>query len=358
MKAVILAGGTGNRLHPIDSDVPKAMLPVFDRPLIEHTIIQLSRHGIREVVVALSYRARDIVGYFGDGARWGVKIRYSVESRPMGTAGALGLLRDIIDETFVVVNGDVVQDIDITRMITEHKAAQARITFAIARSETPEQYGVVKLDDSGAIAGFVEKPRSSDGAVESVSAGVYIMEPDVLASVSYGVAANLETDLLPRMAANGGELAGSVQEFYWRDIADLVSYRAAHKDILAGKAIIEIPATHIGEGIWLGDNVTVHPSAELIPPVFLGKNVTVRPGAVVRGGSIIGENTLIDDSATVANSIIGQGTWVGAGSEIDNCVIAGGSSVSSESVVRDYACLAAAQSPGAAAREIASEVRV
>lgn len=333
MQAVILAGGKGTRLHPLTANIPKPMVPLFDRPVMEHCICLLARHGITDIIVTVSYLARDIMRYFGDGSRLGVKIRYSVETEPLGTAGGVKLIQEMIDDTFVVVSGDAVTDFDFRAAIEKHRAASAIATLLLHQVEDPTQFGIVECDPEGYITHFVEKPRSSEVFTNTVNTGIYIMEPDALSCIPYFQPYDFARELFPRMLNNREPVYGFAMPGYWCDVGNLLQYRNVHFDALEGRVDIDIPATHLGEGVWLGERVEIHSSVDLAAPVFLGDGVTVRGDSVLGERTVIGAETLVDEAAHIARSVIGSRSFVGRNTRVTDCIIGSSYSImDSESV--------------------------
>lgn len=326
MQAIILAGGEGTRIRALDAAVCKPMLPLFDRPIIEHTIELLSKSGIREIIVASSKHTAELAQYLGDGSHMGVKLRYSLEEEPLGTAGAVKLAARMVRGTFVVVSGDVVTDCDLKAAVRAHRASAASATILTARCDDPSEFGVVELDEDGHITRIVEKPKSTEVFSDEVSAGIYILEPEVLSSIPHFRACNFSTDVFPRLLANGDVIHGFRVPGYWQDVSSLIQSRNVHFDTLAGKLDIEVPATEIGPGVWMGERVEVDASVEIIAPVYLGAGVRLRRDSSVGPRAIIGSDTAVEQGARVSNSIIGNGSLVGKHSVVTNCMVGPGCS--------------------------------
>lgn len=327
MQAVILAGGSRARLHPPTTSIPKPLIPFFDRPVMEHSIKLLAKHGITDIIVTTSYLAKDIMRYFGNGSRWGVSIRYSIENEPMGTAGAVKLVQAMISETFVVVSGGAITDADLTVAITAHKSASPIATILLDRADDPTQFGVVDCDESGRVTRFVEKPKSADASANTVSSGIYLLEPEALSSIPYNTVQDFALNLFPRLLRNMEPVQGVRLSGYWCDAGNLLQYRNAHFDALQGKIRLDLPAVHAGEGIWVGERVDIHPSAQLASPIFIGSGASIGRDAVLGEQTIIGANALIGDGAYVARSVIGGGSFIGREMRVTDSVISGGYAV-------------------------------
>jgi len=297
------------------------MLPLFDRPVIEHTIGLLARNDIKDITIASSSNAAELAEHLGDGSRLGVKLRYSIEREPLGTAGAVKMAARMVEGTFLVVSGDTITDCDIRAAIRAHRHAHAAATILTASSDDATEYGVVERDVNGRVTRIVEKPNSSEVFSDEVSSGIYILEPEVASSIPPFRSSDFSTDVFPRLLANGDVVQGFRIAGYWRDVNSLIQSRNVHFDALAGKLNIEIPAHEVGDGVWMGDRVEVDTSVEIVGPVYLGTGVRIRQGASIGPRAIIGAETEIEQGARVSNSILGAGCLVAKDASIRNCVI-------------------------------------
>lgn len=324
MQAVILAGGCGTRLQPLTMSTPKPMLPLFSKPVLEHGIDLLRLHGVDEVIIALSSKSSEIMDHFGDGSAWGINIRYSIETEPKGTAGAVKLLQPVINDTFLVISGDTVTDFDLTAAIEFHKKKSAIATMLLHHADDPTDFGIVQHEADGRISRVLEKPKSSEVFSDTINTGLYILEPEALSSIPYFTTYDFARDLFPRMLRNMEPVYGCRLPGYWCDVGNLIQYRNAHFDALVGKARIDIVATEVEPGVWIGEDTEVHQTAELAGPLFLGAGAELRKNAALNPFSVIGGNSLVDEAATVARSIIGSRAFIGKGTKITDCVIGEG----------------------------------
>ena len=327
MQAVILAGGTGTRLYPLDTTVPKPLMPFFDRPVVEHTVKLLAKHGFDDIIITTSYLAKDIARYFGDGSRWGVSIRYSIESRAMGSAGAVRLVKDMITETFAVVSGDLITDIDLRAGLARHRRASGIATILLHHVEDPTPFGSPDTDESGRVSRYVEKPKTADVFTDMVSTGIYILEPEALSSISDNSVQEFATNLFPLLLRNMEPVYAFDMSGYWCDVGDLLQYRNAHFDALQGKLELDLPAVHAGEGIWVGEGVDIDPSAQLSSPIFIGSGARIGRNAVIGSHTVIGAKARVDEGAHVARSVIGGGAFVGAEMRVMDTLVGGGYTV-------------------------------
>lgn len=328
MQAIILAGGEGTRIKALDAAVCKPMLPLFDRPIIEHQIEMLAKSKVRDIIIASSANAAELAQHLGDGSHLGVKLRYSIEADPLGTAGAVKMAARMVEGAFVVVSGDVVTDCDLKSAITDHRHAGTVATILTATSEDPTEFGIVEYDATGRITRFLEKPNSAEVFSDEVSAGIYILEPDALSQIPPYRACEFGAEVLPRMLSNGDAIHGFHIPGYWRDVNSLIQSRNAHFDALSGKLNIEVPAAEVGSGVWMGERVQVDPTVEIVPPVYLGTGVRLRQGASVGPRAVIGCDTSVEQNARVSNSVIGRGCLVGRNSVVRNCMVGPGCSSS------------------------------
>ncbi|MDO8586941.1 MAG: NDP-sugar synthase [Armatimonadota bacterium] len=335
MQAVILAGGKATRLRPLTTNTPKPMTPMFNRPVMEYTLELLAKHGVREIIVTLSSLAKEILDHFGDGSKWGVDIRYSVEETPMGTAGGVKELQPLISDTFLVVSGDVVTDLDLTEAIETHRRKSAIATILLHDVHDPTEFGVVSTDGDGRVVRFFEKPKSEEVFSHTVSTGIYVLEPETLSSIPYNMPYDFSRELFPRLLRNMEPVFGCNLQGYWCDIGNFSQYRNAHFDALTGKANINISGTQVEEGVWVGDNCDVHSTVRLSAPVFLGSSAEIRRNVTVGALSVVGDETLVDEGATVSRSIVGSGAFIGRASRVQDSVIGSGYRVVDHGDVRN-----------------------
>lgn len=235
MKGMILAAGMGTRLRPLTNNLPKIMLPIDGRPLIDYVIRLFTENGIDEVAINLYHRPDVVVEHLGDGRRFGVRVTYSFEEKPLGTAGGLGKLRHFFTETFVAINGDMLSSMDISAQVKFHRARKATATIALFEVADPTARGVVELDGHQRIRRFVEKPPADQVFSNLVNAGVYVIEPEVLDSIPDDTFADLGTDIFPLLLREGKVLFGYPSREYLLDIGTLASYKQAEDDVRCGK---------------------------------------------------------------------------------------------------------------------------
>lgn len=318
-----MAGGEGTRLRPLTSQRPKPMVPIVNQPVMEHIIGLVKYHGITEVVATLAFMPRVIQDYFGEGEEWGVQIAYAVEESPLGTAGsvknAAALLDD--DEPFLVISGDAITDIDLSKVIDFHKERGAAVTIALKRVDDPLDFGVVVTDDSGLIERFVEKPTWGQVFSDTINTGIYIIEPWVLDYIPEDEPFDFSSDLFPRLMADGHPLYGMAVDGYWCDVGSRETYVDVHREILDGQAHIYIPGVHASEGLWVAETAKIEENVTLGRGVVIGENVRIRSGARIGDFTVIGDNCVIGNDAHITHSVLWSDTFIGRQASIQGAVL-------------------------------------
>ncbi len=328
MRAVLMAGGSGTRLRPLTCDLPKPMVPVLNRPIAEHIVRLLKRHDITEIIATLFYLPDVMRDYFQDGQDFGVQMTYAVEEdQPLGTAGCVKNVCELLDDTFMVLSGDSITDFDLREAIAFHRKTGAKATIVLTRMPNPIEFGVVITDSTGKIVRFLEKPSTSEVFSDTVNTGIYILEPDILDYVPKGCEQDFSKDLFPLLLARGEPLYGYVAEGYWCDVGHLDAYREAQYDALQGKVQLDYPYPETTTGVYVGANSFVHPTAKLQAPVMVGDNCRIGARAVLEPGSVIGDNVTIGSDANLKRPIIWNGVVIGEDVHLRACVIARGTHV-------------------------------
>ena len=321
MKAVIMAGGEGTRLRPLTISQPKPMLPIANLPMAEHIITLLKRHGITEIVVTVAYLANTIRTYFGDGSEFGVSITYAAEDTPLGTAGSVRNAKELLDETFLVISGDVLTDVDLTELIEYHEQRGATATLALKAMDNPLEFGIVITDAEGRIERFLEKPTWGQVFSDTINTGIYVLEPEVLDYVKPGISVDFSSEVFPALLEAGAPIFGYVTERYWEDVGTLEAYLSAHLDVLEGRVLLDMGAFPLRPGVWIGEGAEIDPSAELEPPVMIGQNSIVGPGARVGPNTVLGSNVHIGDGSEVNHSVLHDNCYVGPSSNVRGSVV-------------------------------------
>ncbi|MFN8036188.1 MAG: sugar phosphate nucleotidyltransferase [Acidimicrobiia bacterium] len=321
MKAVILAGGEGTRLRPLTSNQPKPMLPLANRPMLEHIIRLLAQHGFDDIVVTVAFLANQIRNYFGDGSEFGVRMRYATEDSPLGTAGSVRNAADELDDTFLVISGDVLTDIDLGAFVKAHRDAGAFASIALKRVENPLEFGIVITRPDGMIERFLEKPTWGQVFSDTINTGIYVLEPGVFDLIPEGEVVDFSGDVFPAALAQGRPLLGEVVEGYWEDVGTLEAYLSAHADVLDGRVRVDIEGFELGQGVWLGEGADVDPAARIEGPVIIGDNCRVEAGAHVREYTVLGTDVVVKQHAFLERSVCHDHVYVGPNVRIRGSVI-------------------------------------
>mgnify|MGYP000889324343 CR=1 FL=1 len=321
MKAVIMAGGEGSRLRPLTCNLPKPMVPIVNRPMMEHIVNLLKAHNISEIASTLWYLPQDVMAYFGDGSAFGVSMEYFVEKEPLGTAGSVKNAAGFLDDTFVVVSGDSLTDIDLSAAVAFHRERNAVATLILTRVANPLNYGIVITGEDGRIRQFLEKPSWSEVFSDTVNTGIYVLEPEVLQEFAEGQKFDFSRDLFPLLLAKKAPIFGYVAEGYWSDVGNLEVYRQAQQDCLEGRVRIDLGRPR-KDGIYAAEDAAIAPDAEITAPVYIGPGAHVASGARVGKYSVIGPNCRIEAGASLKRAVLWHGVHVGEGSELRGCVLA------------------------------------
>ncbi len=321
MKAVIMAGGTGSRLRPITIERPKPMIPIASKPVMGHILDLLKRHNIIDTVVTVQYLATQVQDYFGNGNSLGMNIRYSVEEIPLGTAGSVKNSQDLLDETFLVISGDSLTNINLTKLIKYHKENKALATLALYRLSDPVDYGIINLNSEGQISRFQEKPGRGSVMSDYVNTGIYVLEPEILNFFDPNVPFDFSNDLFPMLHEKGYPLYGYVAEGYWCDVGNIAEYLRATHNALHGEVEGIDLGRYLGDGIWMGQEVELAPDVILEGPVYIGNSVQIKSGAVVRGPSVIRDYTIVDNEAIIDRSIVMRNCYIGERVQISGAIV-------------------------------------
>ena len=282
MKAVIMAGGEGTRLRPQTSNLPKPMLPLVGRPMMEHIVSLLRRHGIDDIVVTVAFLPNAIRSYFGDGSELGVRMVYATEESPLGTAGSVRNAREQLTERFLVISGDVLTDIDLSSVISFHEKNQALATIALSAVENPLEFGIVITREDGTIERFLEKPGWGQVFSDTINTGIYVLEPEIFDRIPGDRAVDFSGEVFPAVLESGEPLFGCVVDGYWEDVGTTAAYLKAHEDILDGRVQVDVSGFELSPGVWIGKGSSIDPSVRIDGPAFIGENCTI-DADVVRG---------------------------------------------------------------------------
>ncbi len=316
-----MAGGEGTRLRPLTSNQPKPMVPIVGKPCIEHILELLRKHGLHDVLITLAFLPQAIRSYFGDGESLGMSIDYSVEDSPLGTAGSVRLAADKLDETFLVISGDALCDVNLSKLIASHKEREAAVTIGLKSVENPLKFGIVVTDEDGRIERFLEKPSWGQVFSDTINTGIYVIEPEVLRHVPDDRPYDFSKELFPLLLEMGRPLYGYVMDGYWQDVGDLGQYAQANFDALDGRVKLDIPGLKIRGNIWLSENAEVDDLALVEGPALIGNYCRLSAEASVGPYSVLSANVTLRERARTARSIIDASTHIGASSLVEGAVI-------------------------------------
>jgi len=321
LKAVILIGGEGTRLRPLTYYTPKAMVPVLNRPFLEHTIAYLKKYQVKGLIMTVSYQPEAIQDYFGDGSNLGVKLTYTIENNPLGTAGAVKNAEQYLNNTFAVLNGDIFTNLDIADMLALHQRKRAKATIALTWVDDPCAFGVVETDSDGRVRRFVEKPGPDQITTNWINAGIYILEPEVLKHVPANSHYMFERGLFPLLLELGEPVYGYPFSGYWVDMGTPEKYRCLNCDLLLSEAQSALIDSLSRDGIRCEKDVIIHPSAEITGPVVIDSGCKIGQRAHIEGPVVIGPDCYIGDDASIEESVLWRGVNIGRGAVIKQCII-------------------------------------
>ncbi len=343
MRAVVLVGGEGTRLRPLTLTMPKQMLPVAEQPMIERVLGHLAVHGIEEAVLSLGYRPDAFTDAYPEGTIAGVRALYAVEPSPLDTAGAIRFAAEFgaLDETFVVLNGDVLTDIDIGALIAFHRERGAEASIALTPVDDPSSFGVVPTDEDGRVEAFVEKPPRDEAPTNLINAGIYVLEAPVLARIPPGVRVSIERETFPALVADRTLFAlGS--DAYWLDTGTPDAYLRANRDLLSGRrsgppapGAEEDPT--IGPGVWRIGPVD---AAGTVARSLVGKCAAIEPQATVTD-SVVGAGAIVEDGATVVGSVLLPGARVAAKATVEGSIVGAGAIIGQRCVIQGVSVVGA-----------------
>ena len=327
MQAVVLVGGEGTRLRPLTSTMPKPVVPLVDRPFMAYMLEWLRRHGVDDVIMSCGFRADRVRAALGDGSDYGLALRFVEEPEPRGTAGALKFAEEHLAERFLMLNGDVLSDMDLSAQIAQHERTGATATLALVGVEDPSAYGLVRINEDNSVKGFLEKPSAEEIDTNLISAGAYVLERSILDLIEPDANVSIEREIWPQLVGNG--LYAFPHDAYWLDIGTPGMYLKATFDILEGN--VETAASeHVGEGCEIAPDAHVGRLAVLGPNVKVGAHSRI-DRAVVLEGSVVGEHCELeecivapgvrigDHTRVIGGAVVGEGVQIGA-----ECVLANG----------------------------------
>lgn len=321
MKALLLAGGKGTRLYPLTHSIPKPMVPILNKPLLERTIEYIKGYGIDEIVMSLCYQPERIMNYFGDGSKYGVRIYYCIEESPLGTGGAIKNAEKYLDDTSLIFNSDIITDIDLQKLIDYHRYKKAGVTIALTRVDNPSAYGLVETDAEGRITAFKEKPKPEEITTDFINAGIYVFEKKILDFIPAGREVSVEREVYPNLLSAGVKMYAYKNDNYWIDIGTPHKYLELHHNIMDGIFNYPFMETEYKNRIVIGKGTVISTTAKLIPPVAIGDNCHIADDVIIGPHAVIGNDIDIDTGSYIKNSVIWEGCHIGQKTRLSNTII-------------------------------------
>jgi mannose-1-phosphate guanylyltransferase/phosphomannomutase len=321
VKAVVMAGGEGTRLRPLTSNQPKPMVPIVGKPCMEHILELLRAHGFEDVIVTVAFLPQAIRSYFGDGTSLGLNIQYSVEESPLGTAGSVRLASDALDDTFLVISGDALCDIDLAQIVDFHREKGAAVTIGLKSVENPLEFGIVVTDEDGKVERFLEKPSWGQVFSDTINTGIYVLEPEVLKHVPTDRPYDFSKELFPLLLEMGRPIYGYVCDGYWQDIGNLDQYRQANFDALDERVQLNIPGLKIRGDVWIGEGVEIDDVEGVEGPAFIGNYARVSPEASVGPYTILGSATTLRERGRISRSVLDGSCYIGRSAVVEGAII-------------------------------------
>ncbi len=323
-----MAGGEGSRLRPLTANLPKPLLPVANRPIMEHVLLLLRRHGLTETVVTVQFLASLVRNYFGDGDELGMRLQYATEERPLGTAGSVKNAEAALrSEPFLVISGDALTDIDLTSMIEFHRRNGALVTVGLKPVPDPLEFGIVITEEDGRINRFLEKPTWGQVFSDTANTGIYVMEPEVLDYVEAGTEVDWSGEVFPALLAKGAPLFGYVSDAYWEDVGTHESYLKAHADVLNRQVDVEMDGFEVSPGVWTGEGAELDPDAVVKGPVLIGDYTKVEAGVELREYTVLGNNVVVKSNAFLHRAVVHDNVFIGPHASLRGAVVARNSDI-------------------------------
>ncbi|HEY9755532.1 MAG TPA: NDP-sugar synthase [Oculatellaceae cyanobacterium] len=337
MKAMVLAAGVGSRLDPLTANLPKPLVPVVNKPVMEHILALLRQHGFNEVCANLHYLPESIVDYFGDGGKFGLKLKFQHEPKLSGDAGGVRSCKEFLqDGTFIVIMGDLITDADLGALVRKHKEKKALASIAVKQMDDVSRFGVIVRNEEGFITGFQEKPKQEEALSNLISTGIYILEPEVFNFIPETGDYGFGRQLFPKLVESGEKVLSIEIESYWSDVGTIDQYRQSNLHALAEQVHLPMAPVNkrVGEFVVRQEpNSILAPDAHIGGNLLLGRNSKIANGAKIAGNVVIGENCIVDANCQLTDCVIWSGTHVQAGVSIANSV------VGSDCVVKQHTTL-------------------
>ncbi len=347
MKAVVMAGGEGTRLRPLTSNQPKPMVPIVGKPCMEHILELLKKHGFEDVVVTVAFLPQAIRSYFGTGESLGLNIEYSVEESPLGTAGSVRLADSKLQDTFLVISGDALCDVDLSSLVEAHREKGAAVTIGLKSVDNPLEFGIVVTDDERRIERFLEKPSWGQVFSDTINTGIYVIEPEVMRHVPTDRSYDFSKELFPLLLEMGRPLYGHILDGYWQDVGDLDQFRQANFDALDEAVKLNIPGIRLRGNVWLGEGVEVDDLDQIEAPAFLGNYCRIMADAAAGAYSVLGSSVTLRERARTSRSVIDVSTHIGRSAVVEGAILGRSCEVGAHAHVQEGAAIGDEVSLGA-----------
>ena len=336
-----MAGGFGTRLRPVTCTIPKPMVPVVNKPLMEHIVERLREAGIKDILSILYFQADKIIDYFGDGSKFGVNMEYVTALADYGTAGSVKAAESFLNERFVIISGDVLTDFKIWEAINFHEKKGSLATIMLTRVENPLSFGIVITDENGKIVRFLEKPSWGQVFSDTINTGIYILEPDALDLIPPETEFDFSKNLFPKILEKKLPLYGYIAKGYWKDVGDLNEYRNVNMDVLFGKVKVNISEEKkntIGYDLWVGENSVIDEETDISGGVLIGRNCQIKKGVVLKD-CVIGDDSIVDEGATIKNSVFWNSCKIESGANVKKALIGKNVSIKKHAFVEEEAII-------------------
>jgi NDP-sugar pyrophosphorylase family protein len=338
--AMIMAAGLGTRLWPLTDQTAKPMVPVLNRPVMEHIVRLLAGHGITTLCANLHHHPVAIMQHFGDGSAFGVQLTFRYEEELLGTAGGVGNFRDLLGGgTFLVMSGDSLTDVDLTAFLAHHRAHGGIATMAVKQVADPSLYGVVVNDADGRVTAFQEKPTADEAASDLCNCGIYAFEPDIFDYVPPATFVDWAKDVFPRLLATQEAFYVWRLESYWNDVGSIGAYREGNFDALERRVAVEMPGREVRPGVWVGAGTVLPEAVAVTPPVLLGDGCVVEPGVTLTGPLIVGDRCIIEAGAVLEGVIHWNGCKTGRNANHAGAIVGSGVHVHNDAQVHEGAVI-------------------
>jgi mannose-1-phosphate guanylyltransferase/phosphomannomutase len=316
-----MAGGAGTRLRPLTSNAPKPMMPIVNRPMMEHIVSLLKRHGFDEIVVTVAFMANNIREHFGDGSDFGVRMVYATEETPLGTAGSVRNAMEELTERFLVISGDVLTDIDLGSIVRFHDERKAMATIGLISVEDPVEFGIVITREDGSIERFLEKPTWGQVFSDTINTGIFVLEPEIFDFIAPDQPVDFSSEVFPAVLEAGLPMYGALATGYWEDVGNLEAYLKSHKDVLDNLVGADIDGFEISDGVWLGEGAQVDPAARVEGPAVIGPNCRVEAGARLGPYTVLGANVRVRNDADLERVVVHDNAYLDESVELRGAVI-------------------------------------